>query len=106
MNPLALDLILEKLNQKTQAMQTRVNKAAEVLQGPLDTAIATTDCEVVYQEGRVKLKHYPPEKGTRRHTPILIVYALINRETMLDLQPQRSVVQNFLDRGMDIYMVE
>jgi polyhydroxyalkanoate synthase len=106
MNPIALDLILAKLNQKTQAMQTRVNKAAEVLQGPLDTAIATTDCEVVYQEGRVKLKHYPPEKGTRRHTPILIVYALINRETMLDLQPQRSVVQNFLDRGMDIYMVE
>jgi polyhydroxyalkanoate synthase len=35
-----------------------------------------------------------------------VVYALINRETMLDLQPGRSVVQTFLDRGIDLYMVD
>jgi polyhydroxyalkanoate synthase len=28
-----------------------------------------------------------------------VVYALINRETMLDLQPERSVVRNFLQAG-------
>jgi polyhydroxyalkanoate synthase len=36
----------------------------------------------------------------------MVVYALINRETMLDLQPGRSVVQSFLDDGIDLYMVD
>ena len=37
---------------------------------------------------------------------MLIVYALINRETMLDLQPGRSVVQNLLKEGVDLYMID
>ena len=35
-----------------------------------------------------------------------MVYALINRETMLDLQPGRSVIQNFLQHGIDVYLTE
>jgi polyhydroxyalkanoate synthase subunit PhaC len=35
-----------------------------------------------------------------------MVYALINRETMLDLQPGRSVVQSFLDMGIEVYMID
>ena len=35
-----------------------------------------------------------------------MVYALINRETMLDLQPGRSVVQTFLNEGIDLYMID
>jgi polyhydroxyalkanoate synthase len=35
-----------------------------------------------------------------------VVYALINRETMLDLQPERSVVKNFLEAGIDLYMID
>jgi polyhydroxyalkanoate synthase len=38
--------------------------------------------------------------------PLLVVYALINRETMLDLQPGKSVVQNFLEQGIDVYMID
>ena len=35
-----------------------------------------------------------------------MVDALINRETMLDLQPGRSVVETFLNSGIDLYMVD
>jgi polyhydroxyalkanoate synthase subunit PhaC len=38
--------------------------------------------------------------------PLLVVYALINRKTMLDLQPGRSVVETFLNNGLDLYMIE
>ena len=37
---------------------------------------------------------------------MLMVYALVNRETMLDLQPGRSVVQNCLKEGIDVYMID
>ncbi|HDM74962.1 MAG TPA: class III poly(R)-hydroxyalkanoic acid synthase subunit PhaC, partial [Deltaproteobacteria bacterium] len=72
----------------------------------LDTDIATTPYEVVYQIDRVKLKHYKPKVKRSIKTPLLVVYALINRETMLDLQPGRSVVQNFLNEGLDLYMID
>lgn len=72
----------------------------------LDTEIAKTPCEIVYAEDRVKLKHYRPVTETRIKTPLLVVYALINRETMLDLQCGRSVVQTLLGGGIDLYMVD
>jgi len=102
---IAVDLIMKKLAESTEKTKDRARKASEVLLGDLKTDLATTPYEVVYKEDRVKLKYYrPPEP--RGGTPLLVVYALINRETMLDLQPGRSVVQTFLDKGLDVYMVD
>ena len=101
-----VDQILSKLAEEAEKARTRTEKASEVLLGPLDTAIATTPCDVVYEEDRVKLKHYTPVTKIQLKTPLLLVYALINRETMLDLQPGKSVVQNFLQEGIDLYMID
>ena len=103
-----VDLILSKLAEDAEKTQERVHKAKDVLLSELDTAIATTPYEVLYQEDRVKLKHYHPvlPKSKLMKTPLLVVYALINRETMLDLQPGRSIVQNFLNDGIDLYMID
>ena len=106
-NPkIPVDLILSKLSEEAEKVQVRAKKAPEVLLGPLDTEISTTPCEIVYEEDRVKLKHYKPIPKIQLHTPLLVVYALINRETMLDLQPGRSVVQNFLREGVELYMMD
>jgi polyhydroxyalkanoate synthase len=101
-----VDLILSKLAEGTEKAQSRTKKASEVLLGDLDTELAQTPYEVVYQEDRVKLKHYIPRTEIKFSTPLLVVYALINRETMLDLQPGRSVVERFLDAGIDLYMID
>ncbi|HMK66544.1 MAG TPA: class III poly(R)-hydroxyalkanoic acid synthase subunit PhaC [Thermodesulfobacteriota bacterium] len=107
-NPIGtpFDFILSKLVGKAEGDQERIRKAGDVLLGPLDTAIASSPYEIVYQEDRVKLKRYLPVTETQYRTPLLVVYALINRETMLDLQPGRSVVQSFLKAGIDLYMVD
>ena len=101
-----VDLILAKMAEDAEKAQTRVQKASDVLLQELDTDIATTPYEVVYQQDRVKLKHYLPVTDIQYEHPLLVVYALINRETMLDLQPGRSVVENFLQRGIDLYMID
>ncbi|MBI5571403.1 MAG: class III poly(R)-hydroxyalkanoic acid synthase subunit PhaC [Desulfomonile tiedjei] len=101
-----VDLILASLAEDAEKAQEKVQKASDVFLEPLHTDIATTPYEVVYQEDRVKLKHYYPIAETRFKTPLLVVYALINRETMLDLQPGRSVVQTFLKSGIDLYMID
>ena len=101
-----VDLILSKLAEDAEKAQSRAHKASEVLLDDLDTEIAQTPYEVVYEEDRVKLKHYLPRTEIRYQTPLLVVYALINRETMLDLQPGRSVVERFLAAGIDLYMID
>ncbi len=101
-----VDLILSSLAEDAEKAQERAKKASDVFLEPLDTQIASTPYDVVYEEDRVKLKHYKPVAQTEFKTPLLVVYALINRETMLDLQPGRSVVQTFLKSGIDLYMID
>jgi polyhydroxyalkanoate synthase len=87
-------------------VRSRAQKASDVLLGSLDTEIAATPYEILHQEDRVRLKHYSPVTDITVKTPLLVVYALINRETMLDLQPGRSVVESLLARGVDVYMID
>jgi polyhydroxyalkanoate synthase len=37
---------------------------------------------------------------------VLIVYALVNRPTMMDLQPDRSLIRGLLDAGIDVYLID
>lgn len=84
-----------------------VREGMGVFENELDTSIAGTPYEVVFEVDRVKLKHYrPKERSATFKLPLLVVYALINRETMLDLQPGRSVLEIFLENGLDVYMVD
>jgi polyhydroxyalkanoate synthase len=103
---ISVDLILSKLAEEAEKAGESAQKASDVLLEPLETEIAVTPYDVVYEEDRVKLKHYKPSIDTQLKRPLLIVYALINRETMLDLQPGRSVVQNLLQEGIDVYMID
>jgi polyhydroxyalkanoate synthase len=103
---ISVDLILSILAEKAEKVGESAQKASDVLLEPLDTEIAVTPYDVVYEEDRVKLKHYKPTVDIQLKRPLLVVYALINRETMLDLQPGRSVVQNFLQEGIDVYMID
>jgi polyhydroxyalkanoate synthase len=97
---------LQDLADELEKLQAKAQRARKVLFGSLNTDIAATPHEIVYQEDRVRLKYYRPPGTPNFKTPLLIVYALINRETMLDLQPDRSVIQAFLKAGLEVYMVD
>jgi polyhydroxyalkanoate synthase len=62
--------------------------------------------EIVYEEDRVKLLHYLGNREPRCRTPLVFVYALVNRPYILDLKKGRSVVANFLEAGFDTYLVD
>jgi polyhydroxyalkanoate synthase len=62
--------------------------------------------EVVYEEDRLKLLHYVSSEKPRYRTPLVFVYALVNRPYILDLKKGRSVVANFVEAGFDTYLVD
>jgi polyhydroxyalkanoate synthase len=68
--------------------------------------VGETPAEVVYTENKLELLHYEPMTETQHGVPILVVYALINRPFVLDLQPDRSVVRRLLEAGHDVYLID
>ncbi len=62
--------------------------------------------EEVYREDNLVLYRYAPMVDRPFPIPILIVYALVNRPYMVDLQEDRSLVRNLLQLGMDVYLID
>lgn len=88
------------------SMQKKLLKGLEILTSPMNTDTAIMPSELVYQEDRMKLFHYIPVKQKLYSPPLLISYALVNRQYMLDLQPDRSVIRYLLDQGIDVYLID
>ena len=68
--------------------------------------VGTAPKDLVYQDDKLNLYHYRQECDITCKAPVLIVYALVNRQYMLDLQPDRSVVRNLLQHGLDLYIID
>lgn len=61
----------------------------------------------VYQEDKLTLYRYQaPESVEQNPVPVLIVYALVNRPYMADLEDKRSIVQGLLAAGIDVYLLD
>lgn len=65
-----------------------------------------TPKEALYQEDNIVLYHYQPVVKKPYKIPLLIVYALVNRPYMVDLQENRSLVRSLLELGIDVYLVD
>ncbi|HEY4997675.1 MAG TPA: hypothetical protein VII36_00955, partial [Usitatibacter sp.] len=71
-----------------------------------DVRIATTPKTEVFRQDKVVLYHYTPSAKKTIGIPVLLVYGLVGRYTMADLQEDRSLVRNLLAQGVDLYVVD
>ena len=102
---LALNAQRELLSASTEAAQ-KSTVASEQLEKLQAVDVGETPSEVVYTENKLELLHYESEVEDPHEIPIIIVYALINKPFILDLQPDRSVVRRLLEAGHDVYMID
>lgn len=72
-----------------------------------DVDIGSTPKDVVYSRETWELYHYHPtvDKKDLHSIPMVIIPPLINGYEVADLQPDRSLVRNFLNEGIDVYLV-
>jgi polyhydroxyalkanoate synthase len=84
----------------------KLKRGAEIFLNAPDFSVGTTPSEVILCEDKVKLIHYIPTEKQRCPVPILIVYALVNRPYILDLQPDKSMVKKLLSEGFDVYLID
>ena len=71
-----------------------------------DVEIATTPKDEILRTDKVTLYRYRPLTESQIRTPVLIAYSLIGRHTMTDLQEDRSLVRNLLNKGVDLWVVD
>ncbi|MBD0264761.1 MAG: class III poly(R)-hydroxyalkanoic acid synthase subunit PhaC [Tolypothrix sp. Co-bin9] len=71
-----------------------------------DIQIGVTPKEEVYREDKVVLYRFQPQVEHLLNIPILIVFALVNRPDIVDLQEGRSLVANLLKLGIDVYVID
>ena len=97
---------MEQLNQTQENLVKGMQTLIELK--PEDVESDQLEKEVVYEIGKMRLFHYKPTVSARRmvKTPLMITYALVNRQYMMDLQPDRSTIKAFLDAGLDVYMID
>jgi len=95
-----------KLVEEFLSINKNIFEAPKLVRAPDEINLDMTPYDVAYSEDKVRLLHFHPTTERQIKTPLVIVYALINRYHILDIHPQKSWVRNLLNQGVDVYLVD
>lgn len=96
------DMILNEVKTFNERLAQGMTNLMAV--GEISTGV--TPFEVVYTEDKLKLMHYIGNAEPSNNVPLLIVYALVNRPYMTDIQEDRSTIKGLLEAGQDVYLID
>jgi len=98
----------QKALKEFTAFSERLQKGSSLLEQTRgrDIEIATTPKREVFRSDKTVLYRYESTAKKTLAVPVLVVYGLIGRYTMADLQEDRSLVRNLLAQGVDLYVVD
>ena len=94
------------LPEEIQEGYRKLEKARNILYTAGNVEVGVTPSEVLAETRAYRLLHYQQMVSKTAKTPILIVYALINRSYVLDLQPDKSWIRSLLSQGFDVYLID
>ena len=84
----------------------KVNKIRKLLSNIENIKTGLTEFEIIKETPLYRLLHYKPIKEQTYPYPLLIVYALINKSYIFDLQQNKSWVKNLLEQGINVYLLD
>jgi polyhydroxyalkanoate synthase len=96
----------EALAREVREFQRRLGASVAKLAGLPPIELATAPRDLVHADGKLRLYRYRSEVRRAGAPPLLIVFALVNRPTVLDLQPDRSLIRGLLAVGVDVYLLD
>jgi len=104
----AIELKPEKIFEEAVVYGQKLAKGIENMKNMGEISSGVTPYEVVYEEDKLRLFHYKAPEGvkTTNKTPMLIVYALVNRPYMTDIQEDRSTIKGLMESGQDVYLID
>jgi polyhydroxyalkanoate synthase len=99
MTPAALQSELQRIEEEARTL-LRVSTSRAM--------IAQTPKQVIWTLNKARLYRYiPVVPAEQRHkVPLLLVFALMNRPSILDLRPGHSFVEYMVKQGYDVYLLD
>lgn len=99
MFPSALQEQLKQIEENTRTLLRVTTSRANIAQTPK---------EVIWTLNKAKLYRYVPVvPAEQRHKiPLLLVFALMNKPSILDLRPGHSFVEYMVKQGYDVYLMD
>lgn len=94
------------IEREWRELSGRLARLHEELRRQRPVTLAASPRQAVWQDDGATLYRYLSDRPARNRTPVLIVYSLINRPSILDLRPQRSLVGALRDGGSDVYLLD
>lgn len=101
-----VELDPESVAAELDAFRTASARGLGTLRRLGDVRPGATPREAMMRVDGVVLYRYRASAARADAKPLLIVYALVNRPDMADLQPGRSLVASLLERGFDVWLVD
>jgi polyhydroxyalkanoate synthase len=71
-----------------------------------EVEIGTAAKDEVWRSDKVILYRYKATADRKLKTPLLVVFSLVGRYTIVDLQEDRSLVRNLLKLGVDVFVLD
>lgn len=103
----ALNISPEKAVEEFQQFQANLAQGLKNLSEIGEIESGVTPREAVYKEDKLVLYRYQSSSRKKLNpTPLLVVYALVNRPYMTDIQEDRSTVKGLMDAGQDVYLID
>ncbi|MEE8320973.1 MAG: class III poly(R)-hydroxyalkanoic acid synthase subunit PhaC [Gammaproteobacteria bacterium] len=96
----------DEIASEIQAFNSKLAQGMNTLTEIGDIEVGVSPKKAVYQEDKLVLYRFEPRTEKQNPVPLLIVYALVNRPYMADLQDGRSMIQGLLDAGLDVYLID
>ena len=99
-------LMLQEALEILEENSRKVRKTRDLLHTAGNIDVGTLSHEVLEETRLYKLLHYRPLVSRTAKTPILVVYALMNKSYILDLQPDKSWLRSLLSQGFNVYLID
>ena len=96
----------DQIMQEIYDFNQKVANGLKTLSRVGDIDVGASHKDPVYREDKLTLHRFRPRVAEPAKVPVLVVYALVNRPYMADLQEDRSMIRGLLDQGLDVYLID
>ncbi len=101
-----LELHEAAVREELAAFEKSLRSGLGVLRRVGGVTVGATPRASIFEIDGVRLYRYGERAAPRTGMPLMIVYALVNRPEMADLQAGRSLIAALMARGFDVYLID
>lgn len=97
--------LLDRVRRDVERNALRARNGVKLAAGVDRPELGQTPRDLVWSSGRCELWRYRSDKVTLG-PPLLVVFSLVSRSYILDLQPGNSFVEHLQSAGFDVFLID